>query len=143
MKVAIIGSRNLTVDIANYIPNGTTKIISGGAKGIDRLAEKYADENNIPKLIIKPEYEKYGKSAPLRRNKTIVENADIVIAIWDGKSNGTKFTIEYAKKIRKTSEIYILWRENNLMIYKRVVRQVLCTKKRAKNNQYSTLIKII
>ena len=47
----------------NYIPNETTEIISGGAKGIDTLAEKYADENNIPKLIIKPEYAKYGKSA--------------------------------------------------------------------------------
>ena len=72
------------------------------------LAEKYADENNIPKWIIKPEYEKYGKSAPLRRNKTIVENADIVVAIWDGESKGAKFTINYAKKIGKTLKIYIV-----------------------------------
>ena len=54
MTMAVIGSRNLNVDITNYTPNGATKIISGGAKGIDMLAEKYADENNIPKLIIKP-----------------------------------------------------------------------------------------
>ena len=92
----------------NYIPNETTEIISGGAKGIDTLAEKYADENNIPKLIIKPEYAKYGKSAPLRRNKTIVENSDILVAIWDGSSNGTKFAIDYAKKIGKTLELYIV-----------------------------------
>ena len=59
MKVAIIGSRNLTVDISKYIPDGTTEIISGGAKGIDTLAEKYADEHNIPKLIIKPEFNLY------------------------------------------------------------------------------------
>ena len=83
MKVAIIGSRSLSIDISKYIPAGTTEIISGGAKGIDALAEKYADENNIPKLIINPEYEKYGKVAPLKRNKTIVENADMVIAIWE------------------------------------------------------------
>jgi len=108
MIVSVIGSRNLNVDIAKYIPAGTTEIISGGAKGIDTLAEKYADENNIPKLIIKPEYEKYGKSAPLRRNKTIVENSDILVAIWDGSSNGTKFAIDYAKKIGKTLELYIV-----------------------------------
>ena len=46
MRVAIIGSRNLTVDISKYIPDGTTESISGGAKGIDTLAEKYADEHN-------------------------------------------------------------------------------------------------
>ena len=108
MKIAIVGSRNLNVDISKYIPDGTTEIISGGAKGIDTLAEKYADEHNMPKLIIKPEYEKYGKVAPLKRNKTIVENADMVIAIWDGNSNGTKFAIDYAKKIGKTLELYIV-----------------------------------
>ena len=83
MKVAVVGSRHLELDIERYIPKEISMLVSGGAKGIDTLAEKYADKNNIPKLIIKPEYEKYGKSATLRRNKTIVENADIVIAIWE------------------------------------------------------------
>ena len=72
MKIVVIGSRVLNVDISKYIPALTTEITSGGAKGIDTLAEKYADENNIPKLIIKPEYTKYEKSAPLQRNKIIV-----------------------------------------------------------------------
>ena len=53
MRIAIVGSRDLNVDISKYVPNGATKIISGGAKGIDALTEKYAHENNIPKLIIK------------------------------------------------------------------------------------------
>ena len=108
MKVAIIGSRNLTnVNISKYIPKEVTEIISGGARGIDTLAERYADEKGIQKTIIKPEYEKYGRVAPLRRNKTIVELADIIIAFWDGKSRGTKFTIDYAKKVNKKIKVYI------------------------------------
>lgn len=107
--VAIIGSRNLLIkDISKYIPDNTTLLISGGARGIDMSAEKYADKNGMPKLIFLPDYEKYGKTAPLIRNKLIVENADLVIAIWNGVSCGTKFTIEYAKKIGKEVKVYII-----------------------------------
>ncbi len=107
MNVAIVGSRNLNIEIEKYIPEETTSIISGGADGIDRLAEKYADSYNIPKLIFKPEYNLYGRSAPLIRNRLIVDNADLIVAIWDGKSRGTKFTIDYALKKNKKIIVYI------------------------------------
>lgn len=98
MRVAIVGSRNLLVDIEKYIPENITELVSGGAKGIDTLAEQWADRNKFPKLIIKPDYNRYGRSAPIQRNRTIVEAAEFVLAIWDGKSRGTKFTIDYAKE---------------------------------------------
>ena len=108
MKVAIIGSRNLiNVEISKYIPENVTEIISGGAIGIDTLAEEVADKRRISKSIIRPEYDKYGKRAPLIRNKEIVKRAELVIAFWDGKSRGTKFTIDYAKKLNKEVKIYI------------------------------------
>lgn len=109
MKVAIIGSRNLVnVEISKYIPENVTEIISGGARGIDTLAEEWAEKNGIPKTIIKPEYERFKRGAPLKRNEKIVELADVIIALWDGKSRGTKFTIDYAKKVKKEVNIYIL-----------------------------------
>lgn len=108
MRIAIIGSRNLNIDISKYIPEGVTEIVSGGAKGIDSTVEAYADEKNIPKLIIKPEYAKYGKSAPLIRNEIIVDVSEMVIALWDGKSRGTKYVIDYAHKTGKHVEVYII-----------------------------------
>ncbi len=109
MKVAVIGSRGLTnVEISKYIPENVTEIISGGARGIDTLAEEWANKNGISKTIIKPEYERYKRGAPLKRNEKIVELADVIIALWDGKSRGTKFTIDYAKELKKEVKIYIL-----------------------------------
>lgn len=108
MKVAIIGSRDLEVNIEKYVPYGTTVIISGGARGIDSMAEKFADDNNIKKIIFKPDYEKYGRRAPLLRDKLIVDEAELIIAIWDGKSLGTKFTIDYARKKSKKIEVFIV-----------------------------------
>ena len=54
-----------------------------------------------------PEYEKYGRSAPLKRNVTIIENADIVLAFWDGRSKGTLSVIKYAEKVKKPCEVIL------------------------------------
>jgi len=104
MKVAIIGSRSLQPVIS--IKNIPELIISGGAKGVDSIAKQYALDNNIPYLEFLPDYSKYPvKSAPIIRNKQIVDNCDILIAYWDGKSTGTKMTIDYARK--KNKIVYI------------------------------------
>ena len=102
MKLAIIGSRKCPViNIASYIEIMPDMIISGGAIGVDTLARQFAEQNNIPIIEFLPEYPKYGRKAPLMRNIKIAENCDSVIAFWDGTSTGTKFTIDYAKKLRK------------------------------------------
>lgn len=102
MKLLIIGSRTITdFDLSRYIPEETTLIISGGAKGIDTLAERYADEKGIEKLIIRPEYQKFGKAAPIKRNEQMVDLSDVVLAVWDGESRGTKYTLNYCEKIGK------------------------------------------
>ena len=106
MKVLVSGSRNLSIPIDKYMPPDTTEIISGGAFGIDRCAEEYAKKHNIPIKIIRPDYKTHGKFAPLVRNREMVDMADLVIAIWDGKSRGTKFTIDYAIKTNTRLKIY-------------------------------------
>ncbi len=107
MKLLIAGSRKITeFDLASYIPADTTTIISGGAKGVDTLAEEYADKNGIDKIIIRPEYKKYGKAAPIKRNYEMVDMADEVLCVWDGVSKVTKSTFEYAQK--KNKMVYII-----------------------------------
>ncbi len=99
MRVAVIGSRSLSVaNLGDYLPKETTEIISGGAVGVDRSARNYALLHKIKLTEFLPEYEKYGRSAPLKRNISIIENSDIVLAFWDGKSNGTRFVIENCRK---------------------------------------------
>lgn len=106
MKLAIIGSRTCPeIDIATYIDSLPEMIISGGAIGIDTLARQFAEQNNIPLIEFLPEYSKYGRKAPLMRNIQIVENCDSVMAFWDGNSPGTKFTINYARKVGKPFKI--------------------------------------
>ena len=71
MKIAIVGSRNIdSVNMKEYLVK-CDEIISGGAKGIDSLAAKYANENNIKLTEFLPEYNIYGKAAPIIRNKKI------------------------------------------------------------------------
>ena len=79
MKIAIIGSRGLKpFDIGEYLPKDITEIVSGGAKGVDSYAEEYANRNGIAVKVFLPEYEKYGKGAPLKRNLEIINYSDIV-----------------------------------------------------------------
>lgn len=99
MKVAVIGSRNLIVkNIGEYLPENIDEIISGGAKGIDTCAKNFAIANKIKLTEILPDYENFGRSAPLKRNLQIIDYADAVIAFWDGKSRGTEYVINNCKK---------------------------------------------
>lgn len=102
MKLLIAGSRSIAdFDLSPYVPAGTHAVISGGAGGIDSLAERYADVHRLSKFIVRPRYDLYGRAAPLRRNEQMVDMADAVLVIWDGKSKGTRYTLEYAKKADK------------------------------------------
>ena len=110
MKVAVIGSRNLTVDnIEEYLPCGTTEIVSGGARGIDACAREFAMSKGLKFTEYLPDYKKYGSyAAPLKRNLQIIEYSDIIIAFWDGRSKGTKFVIENCKKTGKEVWVHII-----------------------------------
>lgn len=107
MKVTIVASRGISVpNLEKYLPEGVTEIISGGALGVDTSAKQYAIEHNLKLTEFYPEYEKYGRSAPLKRNITIIENADLVIAFWDGASKGTKYVIDNCKRKNVAVEVF-------------------------------------
>lgn len=104
MKIAIVGSRepgniNFAKELEKRIniQSGDT-IISGGAKGIDSLAAEYATAHGLALVEIRPNYAKNGRGTTFIRNREIVDNADMVVAFWNGTSKGTKYTIDYANK---------------------------------------------
>ena len=109
MKIAIIGSRGLNLfDIGEYIPEEATEIVSGGARGVDTYARDYAKKNGLKLTEFLPDYNTYGRAAPLVRNIEIIDYADEVYAFWDGKSRGTKFVIDNCRKRKKKVRIFIV-----------------------------------
>ena len=99
MKICVIGSRSITsFDLTPYVPKEAELIITGGAKGVDALAEEYADKNGLSKLVIRPNYRLYGRAAPLKRNEIMIDLADMVLAVWNGASRGSEYSIRYAEK---------------------------------------------
>ena len=100
--VAIVGSRSITskndvYQAINAAPFRISKILSGGASGVDTYAEMYAIENGIPIKIFKPDWSLGKKAGPIR-NALMLKEAEAVIAIWDGTSKGTESSIKIAKK---------------------------------------------
>ena len=110
MITAVIGSRAVPEDfydcLCGCVPANCTEIVSGGAEGIDALAERYCEKNGLKIKILEPDYGKYGKNAPLRRNEEIIGYADYVIAFWDGLSRGTAFII--AKCIENSVPVRVI-----------------------------------
>lgn len=108
MKVAIVGSRRLEIpNLESYLPENVSEIVSGGAKGVDTAARRYALSHGLTLTEFLPQYERYGRAAPLKRNVQIVEYADFVIAFWDGASRGTKFVIDQCRKLGRAHKVYI------------------------------------
>lgn len=114
-KVAIVGSRiipklsetseylNLLIDFLCGAHHDDIEIVSGGAIGIDSIAENWCIEKEIPFIKFLPEYDKFEnkKLAPLARNSTIAEYADVCIAFQNKNSRGTADVISKFQKLGK------------------------------------------
>jgi len=104
MRVIIAGSRDITKyeDVYEAIlesrwKDDITEIISGGARGVDRLGERFAREHGLPVQHFLANWTKFGKAAGYIRNQEMAQNADALIAVWDMKSKGTANMIEVAQ----------------------------------------------
>ena len=104
MKVIIAGSRSITnynlvssiIDKAGF---AITEVVSGCARGVDSLGERYAREHNISIKHFPAKWDTFGKSAGMIRNKEMAYYADALIAIYKDNSKGTLDMIERAKKV--------------------------------------------
>ena len=112
MKVIVAGGRDFkdydllksTLDGFQQEHGNITEVVSGTAKGVDKLGEKYANENNIPIKQFVPDWQWLGKKAGHVRNRQMgdyaKEHNGMLVAFWDKQSKGTKGMIDYAKQIQ-------------------------------------------
>ena len=109
IKVIIAGTRdfndyaflkkNVDYFLQGINPNNEEiEIVSGNARGADKLGERYAKEHNLPVKLFPANWDKYGKRADYLRNQEMANYSDMLIAFWDEKSKGTKHMIDIAKK---------------------------------------------
>ncbi len=112
MKLVIAGNRDSQVNLdemekavwaSGFKP---TEIVSGAASGIDRLGELWAEKNEIPIYRFPAQWETYGKSAGPKRNKEMAAYGDALLAIWDGKSPGTRNMIENMTREGKPVKVF-------------------------------------
>ncbi len=109
----IVGSRSINdyLFVKNYLNNlirsryhdKSIVVVSGGAKGVDSLAERWADENCYQKIIMPADWDEHGKLAGYIRNEQMhkfvsTKTNRLVVAFWDGKSKGTAHSFCLAKK---------------------------------------------
>jgi uncharacterized phage-like protein YoqJ len=113
MKIAVVGSREFRYKtfVQDLMPEilrtSNDILISGGARGVDSWAAEEAILLGCTYKIFKPDWDKYGKRAGVLRNELIINEADKVIAFWDGESKGTKHSIDLAIKAGKPIDIYV------------------------------------
>jgi hypothetical protein len=116
-NIAVVGSR--TYKNEEYILDNVLEtlkkenlsidnivVFSGGAKGVDTIAANAMKRMGVEVREIIPNWKKYRRAAGIVRNKELVSNADIVIAFWDGRSRGTKNSINLAKKYRRKLYVF-------------------------------------
>lgn len=116
IRVCIAGGRDFNdyaqlcdgmnaVKAAHY--NQTIEVISGAARGADRLGEKWGADQGLVVRSFPPDYENnHPKQAPFIRNAEMAEEADVLVAFWDGKSRGTRHMIGCAFKQGLEIHIY-------------------------------------
>ena len=115
MKLIIAGSRGImdirliytAVKEAGINIRDITEVVSGTARGVDQLGERFALENNIPIVKFPAKWQEQGRAAGYIRNSKMAEYADQLLALWDGESKGTKHMIDLMKKQKKPSHTYM------------------------------------
>ncbi|KKM65535.1 hypothetical protein LCGC14_1490350 [marine sediment metagenome] len=107
-RLIVAGSRGIT--ISSIVDNAIlawsdqygapSRIISGGAQGVDRLGEEFAQDHVLERLIMPAIWTqdgKFNRGAGYARNIRMAYEADALLAIWDGESKGTKHMIDIAR----------------------------------------------
>lgn len=112
MNIAVVGSRNfsnlpLVKQTILSWPREGLQLVSGGAKGPDKVAERVASDERIPIKVFHADWNEHGRKAGALRNMDIVHHSDIIHAFWDERSPGTKITVKMAYEAGKPVVVHL------------------------------------
>jgi hypothetical protein len=106
MKLIIVGSHTFTdyqflcQTLAPERPR-ITQVLTGGARGADQLGYRWAWKHAITHQLFRADWERFGKSAGVRRNHQMAQAGDMLIAFWDGQSTGTAHMVQCMRQLGK------------------------------------------
>ncbi len=105
MKTIVAGSRSIqtrwpVLQAMSEAPWEITSVVSGGARGVDTFAIEIAEELMLPCEIYLANWAKYGRGAGHRRNMLMAQNAEALVAVWEGDSPGTRNMIKTAELLK-------------------------------------------
>lgn len=111
MRTIIAGSRDcsddqLLADAMAACGWRPSAVLSGAARGVDRLGEEWAARNGIPVERFPADWDRYKKAAGYRRNAEMAARAEALVALWDGKSPGTRHMIELGTRAGLRVHVY-------------------------------------
>jgi hypothetical protein len=113
MRVLVSGSRGfknkqLVFNRLAQLPRENLVIVQGGAIGVDSFAYQWAVQNHVNTQTYRPDWNKYGRGAGFKRNNQMLDTKpDLVLAFWDGASNGTKHTFTGARAREIPTEVIL------------------------------------
>lgn len=119
MKTIIAGSRDIdsykeieaAIEASGF---EITTVISGTARGVDRIGEVWAFKHNVPVIKVPANWDFYGKSAGYVRNEKMAQMGEALIAVWDGESKGTKSMIDLARNYGLKTHVHIVKEQGEL-----------------------------
>ena len=106
MQLIIAGSRSFHDDqrlcqtLAPERPR-ITQVLTGGARGADQLGYRWAWKHQVTHQLFRADWERFGKSAGVRRNYQMAQAGDLLLAFWDGRSAGTQHMISCMQQLGK------------------------------------------
>lgn len=115
-KVVVAGSRDINDSELLWMamleaPFAATEIVSGGCRGVDELGEAWAELHMKPVKRFLANW-LLGKRAGPLRNRKMAEYGDALVALWDGKSAGTRSMIDLMLEAKKPVFVLIVPEEH-------------------------------
>ena len=106
MKLIVAGSRDFTdyqivCRVLDEHRQQITEIITGGARGADQLGYRWAWKHTVRHQRFRAEWERFGKSAGVRRNHQMAQAGDVLVVFWDGQTPGTAHLIQCMQELGK------------------------------------------